>query len=54
MKPWIISQNFKKLLFRVENVFIEGITEHDSKHDQNIWSIFNMKYLGKYHNLYSK
>ena len=47
MNAWIVSQNFKKRIYQEEKVFIDGITEHDSKYPQNVWNIFDMKNLGK-------
>ena len=34
------------------NLRLEGISNKDHNHGQNVWNTFNMKNLGDYHDLY--
>ena len=34
------------------SLYLEDITDEDYKHANKVWSTFNMKNLGEYHDLY--
>ena len=57
MNIWIAGKDFMKIQYHPKKLFyselnLENIADKDYEHVKKVWEAFEIKNLGKYHDLY--